>query len=247
MNLDGPNITVEQELWQPEPEPGQPTPGPLTHKWGAGFLIYRCRVLAGTVVADIERKEGKDGRAELERRGWDLPVTLRLPSRNGEGVHAYYAGDAAVLDHYICGLDRRGTNSMVFVCHLADAGRVNTRTLPPAPAWLMEQESMGPRSTCPHCSGAKTWVKRDAWGRVSAPGGEEGRHQQLQKRAAGMRNDGMEEDEILEGLEKVRDSMGWHDKPDGELRRLATWAAGKDVDKLANLLTHDQKVARWNS
>ena len=91
-------------------------------QWAAQFpnCNWGCApARSGHVVLDIDRKNGKDGLAELERLaaelGFEIPETLIVASPNG-GFHLYFKGDAQTSAGRIApGVDVRGRGGYVLV------------------------------------------------------------------------------------------------------------------------------------
>jgi len=74
---------------------------------------------SGHVVFDVDRKNGKDGLAELERlaaaHGFEIPDTLIVATPNG-GFHLYFKGTAQSSAGRIApGVDVRGRGGYVLV------------------------------------------------------------------------------------------------------------------------------------
>lgn len=88
--------------------------------WAAEFENCNWGVvphLAGCFVLDLDRKNGKDGLAELaklaEAHGFDIPDTLVVETPSG-GLHIYLAGEAAnSADKIAPGIDVRGRGGYV--------------------------------------------------------------------------------------------------------------------------------------
>lgn len=58
-------------------------------RWPNALIGARTGADAGCIVCDIDRKDGRDGAAELAKRGYRLDETWIARSRSG-GLHAYY-------------------------------------------------------------------------------------------------------------------------------------------------------------
>lgn len=126
-------------------------------EWPDALVGVPTGKITGLFVLDVDAKNGKDGFATLQAKGWHLPVTRTHWTKSGSGVHYLFRLPNGVAlksssGHLGAGLDTRGDGGYI-IWWPAHGGRVeHPDTITEVPRWLVEalaQTSANPaRGAC---------------------------------------------------------------------------------------------------
>ncbi|OAN29001.1 hypothetical protein A4X17_05285 [Plantibacter sp. H53] len=118
-------------------------------KWWADDPRQRIGVhcgLSGIVVVDLDRKNGKDGFASLEKAGHDLPRTFNYASRRGNGAHHIYRAPEGIeltIDRDLNGMPGVDIRSGIGLIVYNGPTLTKKPRLAPAPEWAIVHKKDG--------------------------------------------------------------------------------------------------------
>jgi hypothetical protein len=101
---------------------------------------------SGLVVVDLDRKNGKDGVASLQKAGLDLPRTFRYTSRSGNGEHHIYRapeGEQLTIDRDLNGMPGVDIRSGIGLIVYNGPTLTKKPRLAPAPEWALVHKKDG--------------------------------------------------------------------------------------------------------
>lgn len=122
---------------------------PQIRKWWASNPRQRIGIhtgRSGLVVVDLDRKNGKDGIASLQKAGLDLPRTFAYTSRSGNGQHHIYRApevEQLTIDRDLNGMPGVDIRSGIGLIVYNGPTLTKKPRLAPAPKWALVHKKDG--------------------------------------------------------------------------------------------------------